>query len=137
MTEESSVFVETVEDPAMLSFLDFSDNRSEILVSGTVLDAMPFEVENFVEDDEYWSMVDATRGRGYDNRVPISVWPGPNGRWIVDDDDAPRFMAAKCVAGEFFANLLGMKVHKVRFVLHETSFDGRYKALHTGFGQGD
>jgi hypothetical protein len=130
-------FVETINDPEMLKHLDFMDDRAEIIISGIALDHMPFRTERFVEDDEYWSIVDQIKANGYDSSQPIHVRPARQGSWLVDVDDAPRFMAAKRVANDFFANLLTQKVSKVRFILHDTSMNGKYKAPRFSFGQGD
>lgn len=136
MSNQPSVFVEQIDDPTMLNYVEFMDGRAEIIVSGAQLHVMPFDVENFIEDDEYWEQVDAIRSRGYINAKPIAVWPGAAKRWIVDEDDAARFMAAKHVANDFFSNLLREKVRKVRFLLHHKSPDGRYTAPHVDFGYG-
>ncbi|MGI9522577.1 MAG: hypothetical protein ACR2PG_13110 [Hyphomicrobiaceae bacterium] len=108
----------------MLNYLDYIDNRAEIIVTGTALQTMPFEVDGFVETDEYWRIVDSIRSRGYRSSPPISVSPGPNGRWVVDSDDAARFMAVKQVARDFFANLLRRKVEKVKFLVRSRPVDG-------------
>ena len=129
-------FVETINDPEMLKHLDFTDDRAEVIVSGFTLDHMPFDTEGFVEDDEYWSIVDQIKANGYDSSQPIHVRPARQGAWLVDLDDASRFMAAKQVANDFFANLLTQKVSKVRFILHDASMDGKYKAPRFSFGQG-
>ena len=133
MADHTSVFVERVDDPTLLNYLDFMDDQAEIIVPGLSLQVMPFEAEQFIEDDEYWQHVDAIRSRGYINAKPISVRPGSGSRWIVDEDDAARFMAAKYVANDFFANLLRPKVRKVRFVLHSKSLDGKSEAPHFEF----
>jgi hypothetical protein len=130
MSNQPAVFVEQIGDPSMLNYVEFMDGRAEIVVPGGLLRVMPFDVENFIEDDEYWEQVDAIRSRGYINAKPIVVWPSSDKRWIIDEDDAPRFMAAKHVANDFFSNLLREKVRKVRFLLHRKSADGRYSAPH-------
>ena len=130
MADHTSVFVERVDDPSLLNYLDFMDGQAEIIVQGPSLQVMPFEVEQFIEDDEYWQHVDAIRSRGYINAKPISVRPDSGGRWIVEEDDAARFMAAKYVANGFLANLLRSKVSKVRFVLHSKSLDSKSEAPH-------
>ncbi len=129
-------YVETVDNPEMLKYLDFDNGQTEIIVPGLALNYMPFKPERFIEDDEYWAIVDQIKSNGYDSSVAIHVRPAPKGSWLIDLDDAPRFMAAKYVANNFFANLLAQKVRKVRFILHEVSLDGKSKALRTSFGQG-
>jgi hypothetical protein len=136
MSNKQSVFVEQIDDPSMLNYLEFMNGRAEVIVPGALLRVMPFDVENFIEDEEYWSMVDTIRSRGYINAKPISVRPGANEHWIVDEDDAARFMAAKQVANDFFSNLLREKVRKVRFQLHRKSVDGRYTAPHVELDYG-
>ena len=136
MAEQSSVFVERVDDPALLNYLEFVEDRAEIVVSGDLLSFMPFDVDHFEENDDYWQCVDKIRSQGYGSAEPISVWPAENNRWVVDDDDADRFMAARRVATDFFTNLLSTKVRKVRFVLHARSLDGRFSAPQTDFGYG-
>ena len=130
-------FVEAVDDPEMLNHLDFENNVAHISVPGLALDYMPFKTERFVEDDEYWRYVDRFKAKGYTDARPIHVRPARQGVWLVDIDDASRFMAAKRVANDFFANLLSQKVRQVRFVLHDRSIDGKYKAPRFSFGEGD
>lgn len=129
-------YVETVDNPEMLKHLDFDDERAEIIVPGLALNYMPFTTERFIEDDEYWAVVDQIKSNGYDSSVAIHVRPARQGSWLIDLDDAPRFMAAKYVANNFFANLLAQKVRKVRFIVHDASLDGKYKAPRFSFGQG-
>lgn len=129
-------YIETVDDPEMLKHLDYAGDCAEIIVPGLALGHMPFETERFVEDDEYWSVVDQIKANGYDSSQPIHVRPARQGTWLIDLDDAPRFMAAKKVANGFFANFLAQKVRKVSFILHATSLDGKYKAPQFSFGQG-
>ena len=136
MAEQTSVFVEKVDDPALLNYLDYIGDRAEIIVSGSALQFMPFEVEDYEEGEEYWRLVDAFRSHGYANAEPITVWPAENGRWVIDDQDAVRFMAAKRVANDFLANLLSTKIPKVRFAVHARSLDGRYAAPQADFGYG-
>ena len=134
---QDATFIETVNDPEMLKYLDYLDDRAEILVPGSALDYMPFKTERFIEDDEYWALFDDIKARGFDSSKPIHVRPGPQGSWVVDIDDTPRFIAAKRVANDFFANLLSQKVQKVRFVLHNISEDGKYKVVRVVLGEGD
>ena len=136
MAEQAPIVVEKVDDPALLNYLDYIADRAEIIVSGSALQFMPFEVEDFEEDEEYWHWVDTFRSRGYASAEPIAVWPGDNGRWIIDENDSARFMAAMRVADDFFANLLSTKIPKVRCVLHAQSRDGRYSAPQADFGYG-
>lgn len=136
MSNQPSAFVEQIDDPSMLSYVEFMDGQAEIVVPSALLRVMPFGVENFIEDDEYWEQVDAIRSRGYNNAKPIVVWPASGERWIVDEDDAARFMAAKHVANDFFSNLLREKVRRVRFLLHRKSVDGRHTAPNEDFGYG-
>jgi len=134
---DDRAYVTAIDDPEMLKHLDFVDDCAQVVVRGSALDYMPFVTERFVEDDEYWNCVDQIKAKGYDSSRPIHVRPARQGAWLVDLDDAPRFMAAKRVANDFFANLLAQKVRQVRFVLHEVSLDGNYKAPRFAFGEGD
>lgn len=118
-----STFIENVNDPAMLKYLDYYGGLAHIRVAAIDLFAMPFEIENFVEDDAYWATVDRVRRYGYDNSSPIKVHRDASGRWIVDEEDGDRFAAAKKVAGEIFTNLLSAKVRFVRFDLHTQATD--------------
>ena len=126
--------VETVDSPSLLNHLDYVESRAEIMVPGVALAQMPFVVDRFIEDDEYWALVDRIKASGYNSAEPIHIRPSRGGVWLVDVDDAARYMAAKHVAGDFFTNLFAQKVRKVRFVLHDTSIDGRHKAPQFEFG---
>lgn len=126
--------VETVDSPSLLNHLDYVESRAEIMVPGVALAQMPFVVDRFIEDDEYWALVDRIKASGYNSAEPIHIRPSRGGVWLVDVDDAARYMAAKHVAGDFFTNLFAQKVRKVRFVVHDTSIDGRHKAPQFEFG---
>jgi hypothetical protein len=132
--QKRTISVETVDSPSLLNHLDYVESRAEIMVPGVALAQMPFVVDRFIEDDEYWALVDRIKASGYNSAEPIHIRPSRGGVWLVDVDDAARYMAAKHVAGDFFTNLFAQKVRKVRFVLHDTSIDGRHKAPQFEFG---
>lgn len=123
---QRSAYIETVNDPAMLKHLDYYAGVAPIRVAANDLFAMPFKVIDFLEDTEYWAEVDRVRRRGYDNSRPIKVQKSPSGDWIVDEEDADRFVAAKKVSGELFTNLLTNKVRFVRFDLDNGSKQDRF-----------
>ena len=107
-----------------------------LLLTGSIVSfGQDFQgLDRFIEDDEYWALVDRIKASGYNSAEPIHIRPSRGGVWLVDVDDAARYMAAKHVAGDFFTNLFAQKVRKVRFVLHDTSIDGRHKAPQFEFG---
>jgi hypothetical protein len=133
--QQSDRYIERVDGPEYLKFIDFVDDCAEIDVPGSALESMPFELQNFVEDQAYWDAVDDIRNNGYDWSTPIRLEPRPGGRWVVDALDSSRFAAAKTVVGEFFSNLFTQKVSKVRFLLMGSSCDGQFKATRHPFHQ--
>ena len=121
-------FIAQIADPEELAFVDFDLERALIDVPGVILGFMPFEVQEPVDDNDLSDEVERIRAFGYTTGEPITLEPRPGGRWIVDAHDAVRFIAARRVASELMPNLFSQKVPKVRFVLLETSYDGKFKA---------
>lgn len=121
-------FIAQVASPEDLAFIDFADERAVIEVPGAMLGYMPFEIPEPVDQAAYEDALEEIRSSGYDPSEPLTLEPRPGGRWMVDAHDAARFKAARKVAGEMMSNLFSQKVRKVRFVLLETSFDGKFKA---------
>jgi hypothetical protein len=121
-------FIAQVANPEDLAFIDFADQRAIIDVPGAMLAYMPFEVPEPVDEAAYEDAIEAIRNSGYDSSEPLVLEPRPGGRWVVDAHDAARFKAARKVAGEMMSNLFSQKVRKVRMILLETSFDGKFKA---------
>lgn len=126
ITEQT--FIAQVASPEDLAFIDFAEERAIIDVPGPMLGYMPFEVPEPVDQAAYEEALEEIRAAGYDSSEPLTLEPRPGGRWMVDAHDAARFKAARQVAGEMLSNLFSQKVRKVRFVLLETSFDGKFKA---------
>lgn len=138
MSEQSSaIHIETISSPEQLRMLDYYEDRAEIEVPSHSLQSMPFELNSEADQDAYWKAVDRVRRTGYSNSEAIVLRPTDDGKWVVDDEHAVRFAAAKQVAGEFFTNLLSNKVSMVRFSLYGTSKDGKHKAPRFDFGGGD
>lgn len=122
------IFVAQISNPEDLAFVDFDHERAVIDVPGAMLAYMPFEAGDGVDAAALEREIEAIRASGYESDEPITLEPRPGGRWAVDAHDAPRFLAARKVAGEMMSNLFSQKVRKVRFVLLATSYDGRFKA---------
>ena len=121
-------FIAQIANPEELAFVDFDHERALIDVPGVMLGFMPFEVQEPVDENDLSDEVERTRAFGYKSDEPITLEPRPGGRWVVDAHDAVRFIAARRVARELMPNLFSQKVPKVRFVLLETSYDGKFKA---------
>ena len=121
-------FVAQIANPEELAFVDFDHERAVIDVPGAMLNFMPFEVQDPVDNEVLNDEIEKIRAFGTKTDEPITLEPRPGGRWVVDAHDAARFMAARKVAGELMSNLFSRRVRSVRFVLLATSYDGKFKA---------
>lgn len=129
-SSSDQTFVPQIANPEDLAFIDFDHERVVIDIPGAMLGYMPFEAPEPVDEDALYDEIEKMRAFGCKSDEPITLEPRPGGRWLVDEQDAVRFTAARKVAGELISNLFSQKVRNVRFVLLATSYDGKYKAAH-------
>lgn len=134
---QNEIHIERVDSSGLLRHIEFDEDRAEIEVPSYALASMPFEASCKLDNADYWREVDRVRLSGHNNAAAIVLYPRPDGKWDVEDGDALRFAAIKKVSGEFFTNLLGSKVGRVRFSLRGSSRDGAYQAPRFTHGGGD